>query len=66
MLQNKMAEWDFIFKMYFNIDKCFTSRVGRPKYKLITFYTLCYQNLPEADLAKYLELLHQIYNGTSI
>ena len=31
---NKIAEWEFIWQMQFNIDKCFILRVGRPKHKL--------------------------------
>ena len=32
---NKIAEWEFMWQMQFNIDKCFILRVGRPKHKLV-------------------------------
>ena len=32
---NKIAEWEFMMGMQFNIDKCFILRVGRPKHKLV-------------------------------
>ena len=37
---NKIAEWEFMWQMQFNIDKCFVLRVGRPKHKLLHLYTL--------------------------
>ena len=51
---NKIAEWEFMWQMQFNIDKCFILRVGRPKHKLVHVYTLHNQNLSETDSAKYL------------
>ena len=51
---NKIAEWEFMWQMQFNIDKCFVLRVGRPKHKLLHLYTLHNQNLSETDFAKYL------------
>ena len=51
---NKIAEWEFMWQMQFNIDKCFILRVGRPKHKLLHVYTLHNQNLSEIDSAKYL------------
>ena len=51
---NKIAEWEFMWQMQFNIDKCFVLRVGRPKHKLLHLYTLHNQNLSETDCAKYL------------
>ena len=51
---NKIAEWEFMWQMQFNIDKCFVLRVGRPKHKLRHLYTLHNQNLSETDCAKYL------------
>ena len=53
---NKIAEWEFMWQMQFNIDKCFILRVGRPKHKLVHLYTLHNQNLSETDSAKYLGL----------
>ena len=53
---NKIAEWEFMWQMQFNIDKCFILRVGRPKHKLVHLYTLHNQNLSETYSAKYLEL----------
>ena len=53
---NKIAEWEFMWQMQFNIDKCFILRVGRPKHKLVHSYTLHNQNLSETDSAKYLGL----------
>ena len=53
---NKIAEWEFIWQMQFNIDKCFILRVGRPKHKLVHLYTLHDKNLSETDSAKYLGL----------
>ena len=53
---NKIAEWEFIWQMQFNIDKCFILRVGRPKHKLVHLYTLHNQNVSETDSAKYLGL----------
>ena len=52
----KIAEWEFMWQMQFNIDKCFILRVGRPKHKLVHLYTLHNQNLSETDSAKYLGL----------
>ena len=37
---NNIAEWEFMWQMQFNIDKCFILRVGRPKHKLVHLYTL--------------------------
>ena len=54
---NKIAEWEFMWQMQFNIDKCFILRVGRPKHKLVHLYTLHNQNLSETDSAKYLGLI---------
>ena len=51
---NKVAEWEFMWQMQFNIDKCFILRVGRPKHKLLHLYTLHNQHLSETDSAKYL------------
>ena len=51
-----LAEWEFMWQMKFNIDKCFILRVGRPKHKLVHLYTLHNQNLSETDSAKYLGL----------
>ena len=51
---NKIAEWEFMWQMQFNIDKCFVLRVGRPKHKLLHLYTLHNQNVSETDCAKYL------------
>ena len=65
---NKIAEWEFIWQMQFNIDKCFILRVGRPKHKLVHLYALHNQNLSETDSAKYLGLTITsdfIYNGIS-
>ena len=56
MCLNKIAEWEFMWQMQFNIDKCFILRVGRPKHKLVHLYTLHNQNLSETDSAKYLGL----------
>ena len=56
LLQNdldKIAEWEFMSQMQFNIDKCFILRVGRPKHKLVHLYTLHDQNVSETDSAKY-------------
>ena len=53
---NKIAEWEFMWQMQFNIDKCFILRLGRPKHKLVHLYTLHNQNLSETDSAKYLGL----------
>ena len=53
---NKIAEWEFMWQMQFNIDKCFILRVGRPKHKLVHLYTLHNQNLSETDSAKHLGL----------
>ena len=54
---NKIAEWEFMWQMQFNIDKVsFILRVGRPKHKLVHLYTLHNQNLSETDSAKYLGL----------
>ena len=53
---NKIAEWEFMWQMQFNIDKCFILRVGRPKHKLVHLYTFHNQNLSETDSAKYLGL----------
>ena len=53
---NKIAEWELMWQMQFNIDKCFILRVGRPKHKLVHLYTLHNQNLSETDSAKYLGL----------
>ena len=56
LLQNdvnkKIAEWEFMWQMQLNIDKCFILRVGRPKHKLLHVYT--HQHLSETDSAKYL------------
>ena len=54
--KNKIAEWEFMWQMQFNIDKCFILRVGRPKHKLVHLYTLHNQTLSETDSAKYLGL----------
>ena len=51
---NKIPEWEFMWQMQFNIDKCFILRVGRPKHKLLHLYTLHNQNVSETDSAKYL------------
>ena len=51
---NKIAEWEFMWQMQFNIDKCFILRVGCPKHKLLHLNTLHNQNLYETDSAKYL------------
>ena len=51
---NNIAEWEFMWQMQFNIDKCFILRVGHPKHKLLHLYTLHNQNLSETDSAKYL------------
>ena len=53
---NKIAEWELMWQMQFNIDKRFMLRVGRPKHKLEHVYTLHNQNLSETDSAKYLGL----------
>ena len=41
---NKIAEWQLMWQMQFNIDKCFILRVGRPKHKLLHLYSLHNQN----------------------
>ena len=53
---NKIAEWEFIWQMQFNIDKCFILRVGRPKHKLVHVYTVHNPNVSETNSAKYLGL----------
>ena len=67
---NKIAEWEeFMWQMQFNIVKCFISRVGRPKHKLLgyicTLYTIKIY-LKQILLNIYESLLHRIYNGISI
>ena len=51
---NKIAGWEFMWQIQFNIDKCFILRVGRPKHKLLHLYTLHNQHVSETDSAKYL------------
>ena len=42
---NKIAEWEFMWQMQFNVDTFFILRVGRPKHKLLQIlYTLHNQN----------------------
>ena len=56
---NKIAEWEFMWQMQFNIDKCLILRVGRPKHKLLHVYTIYNQNLFETDSAIHSQ--HNIY-----
>ena len=48
---NRIAESKFMWQMQFNIDKCFSLRIGHPKHKLVHLYTLHNKKLSETDSA---------------
>ena len=51
---NSIAQWELIWQMKFNIDKCYTMQVGRTRHKILNTYTLHDHPLPITDSAKYL------------